>query len=62
MSEHVTMRRTALYEQITELQEWHDALVQQLREIKRQQLSLMQRAARIKLQIAQRGLAALQRD
>ena len=62
MNEYSGMQRAGLAEEITQLLERHDALVQQLREIKRQQYTLMQRAARIRLQLAQRGLAALQRN
>ena len=48
-----------LREQIAHLYEKHDALIRELRDIKRQRLLLMQRAARIKLQIAQHGLSKL---
>jgi hypothetical protein len=44
-----------------EIIEHKDALWRQLQDIKRQKYQLMQRAARIKLQLAQRGLSALQR-
>ena len=62
MNEDSGIQRAGLAEEITQLLERHDALVQQLRDIKRQHYVLMQRAARIKLQLAQRGLAALQRN
>ena len=54
--------RQVLLEQIAELLSEGDALLQQLRDIQRQQLHLMQRAARIQLQIAQRGLSQLQHN
>ena len=62
MTQKLGTQRRSLGEQIGQLLERHDALVQQLRDIQRQHYVLMQRAARIKLQLAQRGLAALQRD
>ena len=62
MTHKLGTQRRSLCEQIGQLLERHDALVQQLRDIQRQHYVLMQRAARIKLQLAQRGLAALQRD
>ena len=61
MAHKLGTQRATLAEQIGQLLERHDALVQQLRDIQRQHYVLMQRAARIKLQLAQRGLAALQR-
>jgi len=54
-----TDQRSLLREQIGNLFEKHDALIRELRDIKRQRLLLMQRAARIKLQIAQHGLSKL---
>ena len=45
--------------EMDQLLEQRDALLRQLREIKRQQLQLMQRAARIRLQLAQRELSEL---
>ena len=62
MNEDSGMQRAGLAEEITQLLERHDALIQQLRDITRQHYVLMQRAARNKLQLAQRGLAALQRN
>ena len=47
--------------EMQEIIEHKDALWRQLQDIKRQKYQLMQRAARIKLQLAQRGLSALQR-
>ena len=59
MTDRNTDQRSLLGEQIAHLFEKHDALIKELRDIKRQRLLLMQRAARIKLQIAQRGLSKL---
>ena len=62
MTQKIGTQHSTLAERIGQLLERHDALVHQLRDIQRQHYVLMQRAARIKLQLAQRGLAALQRD
>jgi hypothetical protein len=50
-----------LIAEMQEIVEHKDALWRQLQDIKRQKYQLMQRAAHIKLQLAQRGLSALQR-
>lgn len=50
-----------LIAEMQEIIEHKDALWRQLQDIKRQKYQLMQRAARIKLQLAQRELSALQR-
>ena len=50
-----------LLDEMQEIIEHKDALWRQLQDIKRQKYQLMQRAARIKLQLAQRGLSTLQR-
>ena len=53
------MNSNDLKAEIEQLLEHKKALLNQLRDIKRQKLLLQQRAARIRLQLAQRGLADL---
>ena len=58
-SKNQLMNSNDLKAEIELLLEHKKALINQLREIKRQKLLLQQRAARIRLQLAQRGLADL---
>ena len=56
---NLLMNSNDLKAEIEQLLEHKKALLNQLRDIKRQKLLLQQRAARIRLQLAQRGLADL---